>query len=672
MSTDSFKSRFQRLGIRRRFLLTISLVIILLGLLIALLVNKMLSNYTYQAFEHHNLSMTKNLSADSVDPILTQNMLRLQNYIDNIKQSEEDIAYIYIISLKGKVLTHTFEDGFPAALKGINTPVFGQSYSSKLLDTEAGYIRDFAVPIFGKLGTTHIGISETRIRKYISQTMLTIIFLTALFLVFGILLINVIIANVLSPIKKLSNGVEAIGMGNYDYRVKIKTNDELELLAATFNDMAYKLQTNVASLEHEIMEHKRTASALKESEDRYRSVVDNIAIGVSVISPDMRILSLNAMMQKWFPEIEVLKSPLCYKAFNNPPSDDICSYCPTVKTLRDGKVHESVTATPAGDEIRAYRVISSPLYDKDGRIIAAIELVDDITDRRKAETALRQSEEKYRSLVDFTTDSIYLVDKNYKYLFINKQHLLRLGLTEEQYINQTYYRDFHSPQETELFIQKADEVFKSGMSSQYEYKSFRDGRYFLQTISPVKDVNNRTTAVTVISKDIDILKQTEEKLYSISMTDELTGLYNRRGFLALSDQQLKVAHRENRKMFLMSADLDFLKFINDMAGHHKGDTALINVAKMLKQTFRESDIIARIGGDEFVVLGSDTPETNFEILSERLRQNLKTYNDKVNEPFGELSLSYGFTVYDPKNHRSIEDLLSEADKLMYQHKREKK
>jgi len=302
---------------------------------------------------------------------------------------------------------------------------------------------------------------------------------------------------------------------------------------------------------------------------------------------------------------------------------------------------------------------------------SVINLKQEIIVRLKSEVALRQSEEKYRSLVDSISDSIYLIDNNYKYLFVNKQHLQRLGISEEQYKNKAF-SEFHPPEETELFIQKADKVFKSGETCQYDYKSLRDGRSFLQTISPVKDLNNRTISVTVISKDITILKQTEEKLYSISMTDALTGLYNRRGFLALVEQQLKSAYRENEKMFLMSADLDYLKLINDTLGHQIGDMAIINIANILKETFRESDIVARIGGDEFVVFGADTPETNIETLVDRLRENLNAHNDKANEPLGELSLSYGFAIYDPRHPRSIEELLSEADKLMYQHKSRKR
>src|SRR4030043_42003 len=125
-------------------------------------------------------------------------------------------------------------------------------------------------------------------------------------------------------------------------------------------------------------------------------------------------------------------------------------------------------------------------------------------------------------------------------------------------------------------------------------------------------------------------------------------------------------------MFLMSADIDSLKLINDNVGHQGGDMAIINVADILKETFRESDIVAHIGGDEFVVLGVDTPDSNIEFLADRLRENINAHNYKANEPFGELSLSYGFAIYDPKHPRSIEELLSEADKLMYKQKREKR
>ncbi|MBN1833513.1 MAG: PAS domain S-box protein, partial [Deltaproteobacteria bacterium] len=143
---------------------------------------------------------------------------------------------------------------------------------------------------------------------------------------------------------------------------------------------------------------KKFEEALLESEERYCGVVNNIAIGISLISPNMEILSLNNQMQQWFPEADATKKPVCYRTFNNPPRQGPCPYCPTIQTLRDGQIHESITDTPRGDKIIHYRVISSPLKDKEGRITSAIEMVDDITERMHAEEKILEYQNQLRSL----------------------------------------------------------------------------------------------------------------------------------------------------------------------------------------------------------------------------------------------------------------------------------
>jgi diguanylate cyclase (GGDEF)-like protein len=162
----------------------------------------------------------------------------------------------------------------------------------------------------------------------------------------------------------------------------------------------------------------------------------------------------------------------------------------------------------------------------------------------------------------------------------------------------------------------------------------------------------------------------EKELLALSLTDELTGLYNRRRFFVLTEQYLKVAHRTKKRSLLLYIDLDNLKWINDHFGHHGGDQALINFATILKKTFRESDIIARIGGDEFVVLLESTDE-NDEILITHLYENIKDYNAKRFRHYN-LSISVGTAQFDPEYPISIDELLSKADALMYAQKREKK
>ena len=118
----------------------------------------------------------------------------------------------------------------------------------------------------------------------------------------------------------------------------------------------------------------------------------------------------------------------------------------------------------------------------------------------------------------------------------------------------------------------------------------------------------------------------QEKLREMSITDELTGLLNRRGFFAIAQQQLKVAKRVKGEMALVFADMDDFKAINDKLGHHKGDEALAAMADIFRRSFRDSDLIARISGDEFVLLLLDTHEENFDIIFRRLQMNIDAFN----------------------------------------------
>lgn len=161
------------------------------------------------------------------------------------------------------------------------------------------------------------------------------------------------------------------------------------------------------------------------------------------------------------------------------------------------------------------------------------------------------------------------------------------------------------------------------------------------------------------------------KLQAMSFTDELTGTYNRRGFLFLAQQQLKIARRSKREMSLIFADLDNIKWINDNFGHYEGDLVLIEAANILKETFRESDIIARIGGDEFVVLAVDMCKDNVDNITTQLQNTIEAHNKKEEHPYN-LSISIGVATFDPEYPCSIEELITCADKSMYKYKKKKR
>jgi len=141
----------------------------------------------------------------------------------------------------------------------------------------------------------------------------------------------------------------------------------------------------------DVTTRKSAEAALQQSVEKSRAIVENIGIGVALIDPQMRILELNRQMREWFPSIETQPPPLCHASFNEPPRESPCDPCPTKLTLRDGRVHETIVHTPQGDSARDYRIVSSAVRDQQGEVVAAIELVEDVTARHQAERALAET-----------------------------------------------------------------------------------------------------------------------------------------------------------------------------------------------------------------------------------------------------------------------------------------
>jgi diguanylate cyclase (GGDEF)-like protein len=167
------------------------------------------------------------------------------------------------------------------------------------------------------------------------------------------------------------------------------------------------------------------------------------------------------------------------------------------------------------------------------------------------------------------------------------------------------------------------------------------------------------------------VKDSEENFRSLSLQDELTQLHNRRGFEFLVDQQFKIVNRKKKKLLLLFLDVDNMKWINDNLGHKEGDEALIDTANILKMHIRKADILARIGGDEFVAIINDTSHALPEIISQRLEESLQNHKEERTRRYN-LSFSVGFAWYDPASPCSIEALLDQADRNMYENKQKKK
>jgi diguanylate cyclase (GGDEF)-like protein len=158
----------------------------------------------------------------------------------------------------------------------------------------------------------------------------------------------------------------------------------------------------------------------------------------------------------------------------------------------------------------------------------------------------------------------------------------------------------------------------------------------------------------------------DREVRSLAITDDLTGFFNRRGFLASVTQQLKLARRDKQSVLLFYFDVDDLKAINDSFGHREGDLALIRTADALEETFRDSDVLARLSGDEFAVLAWEACIPHTQVILSRMEKHLEKVN--AEEFRYKLSLSVGVARYDPQAPTSIGELMATADQEMYKHK----
>ena len=230
-----------------------------------------------------------------------------------------------------------------------------------------------------------------------------------------------------------------------------------------------------------------------------------------------------------------------------------------------------------------------------------------------------------------------------------------------------------------LSIERGKVVRKEALESLLSSALRSDDNELDQILSALEEISNWLKSGASDSRSLDNVLQRaascavrqsllDREIRSLAVTDELTGLYNRRGFLASAMHQLKLAHRHPQDVLLLYCDMDNLKGINDAFGHREGDLAIIRAANALEETFRDSDILARLSGDEFAVLASAASIPNREAIVPRMDRSLEKAN--AEESRYELSFSIGVARFDPETTSSLGELMARADKDMYLNKKQ--
>ncbi len=308
---------------------------------------------------------------------------------------------------------------------------------------------------------------------------------------------------------------------------------------------------------------------------------------------------------------------------------------------------------------------------------AAVEKLEHkIADQQNDIRLLSDDHTRLEAILETAIHAIIVVNDQGKIIEWNSQAELLCGWQKEEIIGQPIFK-IMPPRNRKLHKEFFPKVMAGehgrdfGMRIETSILYRDEFEVEVEMAVSLTKVGNRNE-ITIFLQDITERKHYETQLQHLSVTDELTGLFNRRGFMTLGDKQLKSACREQGEIFLLYADFDNMKWVNDNLGHSVGDDALIETAVLLKNTFRQADLIGRVGGDEFIVMVSNRRgKKNETAVIERMEKSLKKANLKKNRKY-KILLSYGTVRYSHDTPCTIEELVNQADLLMYSNKKEKK
>lgn len=287
----------------------------------------------------------------------------------------------------------------------------------------------------------------------------------------------------------------------------------------------------------------------------------------------------------------------------------------------------------------------------------------DITERKNAEEELRQSEEKYRTIFEATGTAIAILEEDGFISLLNTESEKLFGISKEAVEGKLNWREFVAPED----VERMEEHHRLSETRPYSSPRRYECRLVDRMGKPIDVIINvgiiSGTRKRVVSiQDITERKQMEEQLKYLSLNDPLTGLYNRVYF---EEEMRRMEGGRFAPIGIIVCDLDGLKLVNDTMGHDAGDVMLLTAAGLIKRFFRDSDVVARIGGDEFSVILPCSPWTVVENACRRIRDAVETYN--LNQPQLPLSLSIGMAVSNDATV-SMADLFKEADNNMYREK----
>jgi diguanylate cyclase (GGDEF)-like protein/PAS domain S-box-containing protein len=439
------------------------------------------------------------------------------------------------------------------------------------------------------------------------------------------------------------------------------------------------------ALEQEITDHKQAEEALRESESKYRFMTDNVAdiiwtvdmnLNFTYISPSVQrfrgLTVEEAMSQKMHEVLTPASLQYAFKVMEE--ENKVLMGNPD--HIRDKLTIELEEYCKDGSTIWTENELKY-LPDQDGKPIGIIGVSRDISARKQAEEALRESEERYRALVENASDIVFRTDDNGHFTFVNAAAIRITGYEEEELIGKHYPTLIH-PDRRDEAIKFFRRQFVKGLQNTYsEYPIImKDGHevWLGQNIQLIVEDGN-ITGFQAVSRDITErkrlekeLRDSEERYRELSIIDDLTQLYNSRYFYHQLKMEIDRLARYEHPLTLLLLDLDNFKAFNDAYGHIEGDQVLLRLGQVIKRCLRKTDSAYRYGGEEFTIILPITTSKEGAVTAERIRAEFKKENfSPVSGKHVYITVSIGLAQY--KKKEDMKAFVHRVDQLMYQGKK---
>ncbi|MBN1572549.1 MAG: diguanylate cyclase [Deltaproteobacteria bacterium] len=460
-------------------------------------------------------------------------------------------------------------------------------------------------------------------------------------------------------------GNESIGVIIIDDKyISRKLNDNDIANINAFSDNISVSIVNARKFDILKRSHAKINAVKKEllrSQRMYRLIIERGTDAIFIIQ-NYRIVFANRMLQKLlgYETKEIIGRDFSDFVSTESKQYLVDSYENAYRKKAQTTQYEYYVIKKDGSKIAIWMTTSLTRYNNQ---LAILCFARDITEKKKSESELSEAKDYLENIIESANDIIYVLDRSGRFTYLNPK-MEEFGYRREDLIGK-YFLEVLSNRHRGRRFRK---TLREGVRQVYEVEMLEsDGKSIRNVVistSPLFNDKSKIEGVLVVGKDITDRKRVEERLKRLTITDSLTGLYNRRHFFKTLRENLVSARKESFPMCLMMLDIDDFKVFNDTYGHLAGDEVLRTFGKITTKSIRcNVDLAFRYGGDEFAIILPNAKKENAEKIASRITQ-------KFEENFGDLEISIGISSLD--NHKSIEELIDTADNAMYAAKSKKK